>query len=128
MRYLLDTHVFLWWITDDARLRPPLRRVIAAANVELYWSVASSWEVGIKYALGRLPLPEPPHTLLSRHRQLNRVEVLPIQESHALAAAGLPPLHNDPFDRLIIGQAKVEGIKVLTADPAVLAYFAGAPK
>ncbi|MSQ01635.1 MAG: type II toxin-antitoxin system VapC family toxin [Myxococcales bacterium] len=126
MKYLLDTHVFLWWISDDARLSPRLRRQIATPNVELLWSVASSWEVGIKHALGKLPLAEPPGQLLSRHRHLNRVGVLPIMEAHALAAAALPALHHDPFDRLLVGQAMVEGIELLTADPAVRAYFPAA--
>ncbi len=126
MKYLLDTHVFLWWISDDARLSPRLRGRIAAPNVELLWSVASSWEVGIKYALGKLPLAEPPGPLLARHRYLNRVGVLPIMEAHALAAAALPALHHDPFDRLLVGQAMLEGVELLTADPAVLAYFVAA--
>lgn len=123
MKYLLDTPVFLWWITNDARLGPELRRVIAAPHTELFWSVASTWEVAIKYSLGKLPLPEPPGPLLGHHRLLNRIELLPIQESHALAAAALPHLHQDPFDRLLVGQSMVEGIELLSADKAVLAYF-----
>ena len=80
----------------------------------------------LKYALGKLPLPEPPELLLPRHRALNRVELLPIEEPHALAAAALPRLHHDPFDRLLVAQSLLEQIPLLSADPLVLAYLPAA--
>lgn len=122
MRVLLDTHIFLWWITDDARLAAPLRSALGAPGVSLFWSVASTWEVAVKYAIGRLPLAEAPGPLLARHRQLNRVELVRIGEDHALLAAALPRHHDDPFDRLLVAQAKLEGMTLATADARVREY------
>lgn len=122
MRILLDTHVFLWWITDDRRLTATVRQALADPGVSLYWSAASSWEVAIKHAIGRLPLPEDPGLLLAKHRRLNRVELLAIQEEHVLAAAALPRHHDDPFDRLLVAQARVEGLVLASLDRLLRPY------
>jgi PIN domain nuclease of toxin-antitoxin system len=119
---LLDTHAFLWWITDSARLSPAARRILSLSSNQVFWSAASAWEVGIKYALGRLPLPQPPEDYLPRHLELNAVARLPIAEAHGYRAAALPPHHADPFDRMLVAQAQLEDLVVLSADPRIRQY------
>jgi len=116
MKLLLDTHIFLWWITDDPRLSKKARELIGDGHNTLYWSAASSWEVSIKYALGRIPLPEVPEQFLPAEIEKNRIESLPIIDVHAFKAGQLPPHHRDPFDRMLIAQAQVESIAILTND------------
>ena len=122
MRLLLDTHVFLWWITDDARLDPSARALLASPKSTLFWSVASTWEVATKYALGKLPLPVPPDELLPSQRQANGVELLPIVEAHAYESARLPRHHADPFDRLLIAQARCDRLGLVTFDRVLDQY------
>ena len=118
---LLDTHVFLWLQTEPERLGDRLALVEDNATT-LLLSPASSWEMAIKYALGRLPLPEPPERYVPTRMRAIGAEALPIEHHHALAVALLPPLHRDPFDRLLVAQASVAGAAILTADPAVAQY------
>ena len=87
MKLLLDTHTFLWWITDDPQLSEKARELIGNGNNALFWSAASSWEVSIKYALGRIPLPESPEQFLPAEIEKNRIESLPIIDAHAFQAA-----------------------------------------
>jgi PIN domain nuclease of toxin-antitoxin system len=118
---LLDTHVFLWLQTAPERLGPQLRLVQGAAT-GLLVSAASSWEIAIKYRLGRLPLPEPPeHDVPSRLRAVG-AEPLAIEHAPALALSLLPPPHRDPFDRLLIAQARHLGIPIMTADQQITQY------
>ncbi len=122
MRFLLDTHVWLWWITEPERL--PGRMVAALespANRPLL-SVASSWEIAVKYAIGKLPLPESPETFVPTRLKRDDIETLPIEHRHALHVASLPAHHGDPFDRLLIAQARLENIPVATIDPKFQAY------
>lgn len=120
--FLLDTHVFLWWITAAPELSPAAREVLAPGRNRLVWSAASSWEVAIKFALGRLPLPLPPGRLLPEHLARNRVEGLPVLDAHAWRVAELPVHHRDPFDRLLVAQAQVEGLTIVSADAQLRAY------
>jgi len=121
VRLLLDTHAFLWLHTARKRLGEHLA-VAVDPHTELLLSAASSWEIAIKHALGRLPLPEPPQRYVpSRMRAIGAVAV-PIEHSHALAVAALPPLHGDPFDRLLVAQARALDVPILTADAAVAQY------
>jgi PIN domain nuclease of toxin-antitoxin system len=122
LRVLLDTHVFLWWMTDDLRLNVQARELLRRPTTELLWSVASSWEVATKHALGRLPLPVPPAELLQHHRELNNIGILPIAESHVFESAALPRHHADPFDRLLIAQARLENLALMTFDRALDSY------
>ena len=118
---LLDTHVFLWLLTEPERLGERLPLLEDSRN-ELLVSAASSWEISIKHARGRLPLPEPPELYVpKRLRQMGAVP-LAIEHSHALAVADLPTLHRDPFDRMIIAQAIVEDFTILSADSEFDAY------
>jgi PIN domain nuclease of toxin-antitoxin system len=121
VRVLLDTHVFLWLQTEPERLGDRLALVEDSATT-LLLSAASSWEMAIKYALGRLPLPEPPARYVPTRMRAIGAEALPIEHPHALAVASLPPLHRDPFDRLLVAQATIAGVAILTADPAVAQY------
>lgn len=123
MRILLDTHVFLWLQTDPARLGEHLSVVEDRQN-DLLLSAASAWEIAIKHGLGRLPLPEPPDRYVPTRLQAIGARALAIEQPHALAVSALPPLHRDPFDRLLVAQAMLLGLTILTADPAVAGYGA----
>ncbi|HVW36958.1 MAG TPA: type II toxin-antitoxin system VapC family toxin [Pirellulales bacterium] len=105
MRLLLDTHVFLWYITADAKLPDAFRSAIQDSANEAYLSVASIWEVVIKCGLGKLSLPGPPADYLPQQRVAHSIASLPIDEGAMSHLAGLPPLHRDPFDRLLVAQA-----------------------
>ncbi len=118
MRLLLDTHVFLWWMADDRRLHAAEREAIRDPSNDVYLSAASVWEIVIKQALGRLRTPEPASAAA---RRLG-LQPLPITFEHAEATAALPPLHNDPFDRLLMAQARVESLTFISDDPAIRAY------
>jgi PIN domain nuclease of toxin-antitoxin system len=121
VRLLLDTHTFLWLHTDRKRLGERLS-LLEDPHTERLLSAVSSWEIAIKYALGRLPLPEPPQRYVpSRMRAIEAVPV-PIEHSHALAVAALEPLHSDPFDRLLVAQARALDVPIVTADVAVAQY------
>jgi PIN domain nuclease of toxin-antitoxin system len=121
MKLLLDTRVFLWLQTEPERLGVHLA-VVENRRAELLLSAVSSWEIAIKHGLGRLALPEPPeHYVPDRMRAIGAAG-LAIEHSHALAVSSLPPLHHDPFDRLLVAQADVLGVAILTADPVVAQY------
>jgi PIN domain nuclease of toxin-antitoxin system len=122
MKALLDTHTFLWWITDDARLSPAVRRFIGDGQNRLFFSAASGWEVAVKVRLGRLNLPGNPVSFLPAQLTRNAIDVLPVQLSHALQVYVLPDHHPDLFDRLLIAQSQVENLPLLTADPSIAQY------
>jgi PIN domain nuclease of toxin-antitoxin system len=122
MRILLDTHVFLWYISADPQLPVAFREAIREPANEVFLSVASVWEAVIKFALGKLPLPEAPAEYLPRQREDHRIGTLPVEEGAFVHLAGLPPLHRDPFDRILIAQTLQHGLKLATVDDAVRAY------
>lgn len=122
MKALLDTHVFLWWITDDQRLSSRVREIIADGTNEILFSAASGWEIAIKTRLGRLQLPDDPKIFIPEQLELNAIEVLPVQIGHALHVYQLPSHHRDPFDHLLIAQARLEKLPILTADPQISRY------
>ncbi len=122
MKALLDTHVFLWWITDDQRLSSQVREIIADGTNEILFSAASGWEIAIKTRLGRLQLPDDPEIFIPEQLELNAIEVLPVQIGHALHVYQLPSHHRDPFDHLLIAQAQLEKLPILTADPQISRY------
>jgi PIN domain nuclease of toxin-antitoxin system len=121
VRILLDTHIFLWLQTEPERLGRHLPLVEDQRN-ELLLSAASSWEIAIKYAIGRLPLPESPERYVPDRMRAIGARGLPVEHSHALAVAALPPLHGDPFDRLLVAQAGLLDVPILSADTTVAAY------
>jgi PIN domain nuclease of toxin-antitoxin system len=121
LRLLLDTHIFLWLHNEPERLGEHLH-LVEDRRTELLVSAVVSWEIAIKYRLGRLPLPEPPARYVPERLRLLEAQALPIEHTHALAVAELPPLHRDPFDRLLVAQAGLLDVPILTADPAVAQY------
>lgn len=117
MRLLLDTHVFLWWRADDRRLGAAARTAIAGADV-VFVSAATAWEAGIKAALGRLRYPG----TIEAGVEDSGFEPLPISLAHAERAARLPKHHADPFDRMLVAQAEIERLTIVTNDRALGAY------
>lgn len=122
MKILLDTHCWLWMTSAPEKLAPAARALVEGSENELFLSAASSWEIAIKYALGKLPLPVPPASYVPTRMAATGVSALAVEHRHALEVAGLPMHHADPFDRLLVAQARVEGLAILTADPQLGAY------
>jgi PIN domain nuclease of toxin-antitoxin system len=122
MKILLDTHIFLWFISGDSRLSIELRDAIRDSDNAIYLSVISVWESSIKYQLGKLPLPEPPEIYLPRQRDLHQITSLAIDERSVIQLAKLPPLHRDPFDRMLICQALENELTIATVDGAIRDY------
>jgi PIN domain nuclease of toxin-antitoxin system len=121
VRLLLDTQVWLWLHVAPERLGAALPLAQDPSNILLF-SAASSWEIAIKWRLGKLSLPEPPDVYVPDRVVSSGVVPLPIAHSHALAVASLPNHHSDPFDRLLIAQAKAENASLLTADRGLAPY------
>lgn len=122
MKVLLDTHTFLWWMADDARLSDRVRGIISDDDNRVYISAASGWEIAIKAQIGRLTLPAEPGRFVAEQIVLNSLTVLPVRMEHALAVYDLPLHHRDPFDRILIAQGQVEGLPILTADSSFSEY------
>jgi PIN domain nuclease of toxin-antitoxin system len=122
MKILLDTQCWLWWIASPEKLNRSAVDLIRDSGNTVYLSAASSWEIAIKASLGKLRLSEPPDVFVPQWMARSRVTALPVQHAHALRVAVLPPLHRDPFDRLLVAQAQVEGIPLLTADRKLQVY------
>ncbi|MHB1173437.1 MAG: type II toxin-antitoxin system VapC family toxin [Lacisediminihabitans sp.] len=121
MRFLVDTHVLLWQAEDSNRMTEPTRRILQNSKNDLVFSVVSLWEIVIKNAKSRGEFSVDPIALRIGLTEFGYSE-LPIRAEHLLEVAALEPLHNDPFDRLLLAQARVEGLTLLTADRAALAY------
>lgn len=119
---LLDTHTLLWWAAASPKLSEPAKAAIADAANEIYVSAVSGWEIAIKARLGKLPLPQTPAAFMARMVARHAFEVLPITLSHAVYEYHLPTLHSDPFDRLLIAQAKLEDMPFVTNDGVVSQY------
>ena len=119
MRLLLDTHAYLWWLTDDRRLGKTARDAVSRPHSVVHISAASIWEIGIKVALGRLAVGSLDVVVAIRE---SAFEELAVTARHAHAAAALPRHHDDPFDRMLIAQARVAGATLLTVDPAFARY------
>lgn len=122
MTLLVDTQCWLWMLADPDRLSRRARRLIASNRGELYLSAASAWEIAIKYGIGKLRLPADPVEYVTSRMEPSGVASLPIMHAHALQVARLPPHHRDPFDRLIVAQAQVEKLAVLTSDRQLEPY------
>jgi PIN domain nuclease of toxin-antitoxin system len=122
MRLLLDTHTFLWLVEGNPSLSKPAQAALADLANELFLSVASVWELAIKTGNKRLALNVPLPAFVARWAATYQLDLLPIQTPHALAVAGLPDHHKDPFDRILIAQALVEGMTLVTADAKFTPY------
>jgi PIN domain nuclease of toxin-antitoxin system len=119
---LLDTHTFLWWNIDDPQLSARVRTFIANGENTIYLSAASAWEIAIKCAKGRLALPESPEHYIANRMAYSRFSPLPVSLSHAVQVYNLPAIHADPFDRLLVAQAQIEGIPLLSGDDEIHRY------
>jgi PIN domain nuclease of toxin-antitoxin system len=122
MKYLLDTSVFLLGVAAEERLNARAQEVLTAPSSELYMSVAGTWEIAIKFALGSLPLPKAPSEYIPYAQRLWRIQTLNITQEHAFRAGELPVHHRDPFDRMIIAQALSDKMTVLSADRTFQKY------
>ena len=122
MRALLDSHAFIWWVLDSPGLSERCREILKDASNEVALSAASLYEIAYKAEQGRLSLPESPDAYFRDRLVANDFTPLPVQAAHALRAAGLPMIHRDPFDRILVAQAQLERMPILTADPAIARY------
>ncbi len=123
-RILLDTHIWLWSILSPEKLSDEGRAIIEEAENDLFLSAASSWEISIKYRLGRLPLPEPPESFIPQRLIRDNIKPLSVEHRHACRVSVLPGIHRDPFDRLLIAQAQTEQLLLITADQQLKGYDA----
>lgn len=122
-RVLLDTHVFLWIFLDPDRVPPSVKSLLRDdPKTEVYFSYASSWEIAIKFGRGKLSLPQPPDDFVRSRVSRAGWLHLPIELDHVLNVFKLPSVHKDPFDRLIISQARIEKMSILTTDPRFSDY------
>jgi PIN domain nuclease of toxin-antitoxin system len=124
MKLLLDTHTFLWFIMGNLNLSANARALIENQTNEKYISVASLWEIAIKVSIGKLSLSAPFATLIPEQLSVNGFELLNLETTHAAALIYLPFHHRDPFDRLLIAQAKVEQLQIVSIDSIFDAYQA----
>ncbi|MBI5959101.1 MAG: type II toxin-antitoxin system VapC family toxin [Chloroflexi bacterium] len=122
MKYLLDTHAFIWLDNDPGHLSPTVRTVCQDTAHTLFVSVASVWEMQIKIQLGRLTLPVSLTQMVENQRQINHIDLLSISLAHVVGLASLPDHHKDPFDRMLIAQAQVENLTLISNDPTIARY------
>jgi PIN domain nuclease of toxin-antitoxin system len=122
LKLLLDTQCLLWWFTEPERLNLDAIEQIVAEDNELFFSVASTWEIAIKVGIGELPLPEPVDTYVASRMQRLGAKSLDIVFPHVCKVATLPLLHRDPFDRILLAQAQIEQMTLVTADEILTQY------
>ena len=122
MNVLIDTQCWLWWFAEEERLNTGAQQLIGNGENTVYFSAASSWEIAIKCAMGKLKLPESPDRYVPKRLASQGIVGIPIEHVHALRVASLPDHHRDPFDRLLVAQAQLEKLALLTTDPLIAAY------
>jgi PIN domain nuclease of toxin-antitoxin system len=122
MKILLDTQIFLWYISGDSKLPVPVLHALRNPENLIYLSVVAVWEAVIKYQLGKLPLPHAPHIYLPEQRRLHQIASLLVDEASIAQLGKLPALHRDPFDRLMICQAIEHDLTFATADSTLMLY------
>ncbi|QDU30913.1 PIN domain protein [Anatilimnocola aggregata] len=121
MKLLLDTHAFMWLDSSSAKLSPTAKQAIGDPANEVWFSTASIWEIQIKLAIGKLQLQEPLAQIIAKQKS-NQLSELAIRSEHVIGLAGLPLVHRDPFDRMLIAPAVVEGYTLVTADATFSQY------
>lgn len=122
MIVLLDTHAFIWWNQGGSSLSPRAREVIEDPDSTVLFSAVSAYEIALKFARGSLELPTDAALYVPERLSRHGFDILPMTLDHALRAGALPMIHKDPFDRVLIAQAQVEAIPIITADPAIGLY------
>lgn len=121
---LVDTHVFLWWITDSPRLSEQARDIVGNSENRLFFSTASGWEIAIKAGLGKIIFKtDNLFNFIKEQLEINSFTPLPVQMNHALHVNKLPHLHRDPFDRMLIAQAQLENLPIVTGDRQIAKYY-----
>lgn len=125
MKLLLDTHTFLWWDREPARLSVRAREAIRRPGAELFLSLASVWEMQIKVSNGKLDLRIPLKGVIAEQQSTNGLQLLSVRPEHVWRLAGLPRLHRDPFDRMLVAQAIEEGMRLVSNDPDIAQYRIG---
>lgn len=121
-RYLIDTHAFLWWISDNQNISGRARAIIEDDGNEILLSAASGWEIAIKSRLGRIHLPKKPDAFVMQQITLNNFTPLAITMAHTLYTNNLPDIHRDPFDRLLIAQSIMENAPIISKDAEISRY------
>ena len=122
MKILLDTHAFLWWVMDDPKLSVKAKKLLKDSDHEFFLSVVSAWEIAIKSRLKKISLSKKAEDFVLEQMDLNSISPLSIQMKHALHVEKLPDHHEDPFDRLIVAQAHLENMALLTCDKMIKKY------
>jgi len=122
MKLLLDTCAFLWLILGAEALTDRAKDLFADPDNEVFLSVVSAWEIAVKHALGRLALPEEPRLYVPEQRERHGIQSLPLDEQSALQVSALPGIHGDPFDRMLISQALINGLTILSPDELIRKY------
>lgn len=122
-KLLLDTHAFIWWASAPEKLSKKALRLCEDRNNVLILSVASVWEMQIKIQLGKLNLNEPLTGLIEEQQKVNDLQILPVELEHVLALENLADHHNDPFDRLLLAQSRVENLTLISKDPMIKKYL-----
>lgn len=122
MKYLLDTHAYIWWDSHSSELPSTVFGLLRDRKHSFWLSIASVWEIQIKLQTGKLKLRMPLRDIVEHQQKTNRIELLPITLPHVLALDRLPPHHKDPFDRIIIAQAQIEGLTLISHDEKFSQY------
>jgi len=122
MKYLLDTHIFIWWVLDNPKLSENNKATIANTDNLIYLSSASTWEIIIKSSIGKISLPEQADIFIQKQLDLNRFNILDIKVDHTFEIFKLPFIHKDPFDRILIAQARYENMALITDDIEIKKY------
>ncbi len=122
MKYLLDTHTFIWWILDTPKLSDLAKNIISDKENSLFLSSASAWEIVIKSSIGKLSLPESPKEFIRKQLHLNSIKPLNLTFDHTFELIKLPMIHKDPFDRILVAQANSENLTIITDDPLIKQY------
>ena len=122
MKILLDTCTFLWLILGTADLSDRAKNLFVDPDNDVYLSVVSAWEIAVKYAIGRLDLPEEPRLYIPEQRERHRIQSLSLDEAASLQVSTLPGLHSDPFDRMLISQALIHSLTILSPDDLIKKY------
>jgi len=123
VKALLDTHAFLWAITEDSSLSKRAGEIFVSRSSDLFFSVARVWEILIRVQIKKLPLPKPAMPYLREQLALNHIQILPIMLDHVTRMEELPAHHRDPFDRILIAQSVEEGWPIVSVDPLLKAYL-----
>jgi len=122
MRILLETCEFLWLVTGDAKLPASIAAAVRDPVNDVYLSAVSFWEISVKHAIGKLPLPQPPDQYVPVQREQHRIASLPFDEAAVARLGSLPALHRDPFNRMLVCQALAQGLTLASSDPLVRQY------